>query len=294
MYRGTLNVAMLPRQKSISSSSVGLVAGPELHERRRDLGVARVRRAHDLHDLAGGMREQEGLDLRGGHVLAAHLEHVLEPAHEREPALVVEPAEVAGVEPALGVDRERRLLGILVIADEAGRAAHEDLAGRVGWQVLAGLGVDDPELRARRTGGRSSSGAARAGRSYGRSRRSRRIPCSRTRRPASRTAAAPASAAASPASRRRSRVAASSRSVAVEARLVLHREPDRLERREGKRAPLALELVERRPGIEPPADVAEGAGRGDAVARSVTRPLTWKSGSGVQKRSSGVSSSAPA
>ena len=29
-------------------------------------------------------------------------------------------------------------------------------------------------------------------------------------------------------------------------------------------------------------------------ARTVTRPLTWKSGSGVQKRSSGTSSSAPA
>ena len=49
-----------------------------------------------------------------------------------------------------------------------------------------------------------------------------------------------------------------------EARLVLHREPDRLERREGERAALALELVERRPGIEAAADVAEGARRGDA------------------------------
>ena len=33
-----------------------------------------------------------------------------------------------------------------------------------------------------------------------------------------------------------------------EARLVLHREPDRLERREGEGAALALELLERGPG----------------------------------------------
>ena len=47
------------------------------------------------------------------------------------------------MEPALRVDRLRRLLGVLVVADEPRRPAHEDLAGRVRRQVLARLGVDD-------------------------------------------------------------------------------------------------------------------------------------------------------
>ncbi len=45
----------------------------------------------------------------------------------------------------------------------------------------------------------------------------------------------------------------------VEERLVLHREPDRLERREGERAPLAPELLESRAGIEAATHVDESA-----------------------------------
>ena len=47
------------------------------------------------------------------------------------------------MEPALGVDRERGLLGILVVADEPRRPAHEDLAASSGGSVLARLRVDD-------------------------------------------------------------------------------------------------------------------------------------------------------
>ena len=120
----------------------------QLDEGRRHFRVARVGRAHDLRDLDVRVREEERLHLGGGDVLAADLEHVLEAADERDAAVLVEAAEVARVEPALVVDRERRVLGVLVVADEAHRPAHQDLPVGAGGKVGARLGLDDAELDA--------------------------------------------------------------------------------------------------------------------------------------------------
>ena len=79
---------------------VGLAAVRELDERGGDLLQARVGDADDLRDLHRRMRGEVRLDLDRRHVLASDLEHVLEATEERQPPVVVEPAEVAGVEPA--------------------------------------------------------------------------------------------------------------------------------------------------------------------------------------------------
>ena len=69
------------------------------------------------------------LDLRGRDVLAAADDHVLEPAGDREPAVVVDGAEVAGAEPA-AVDERRLGGGRIGVAGEHLGAPHEQLAGR--------------------------------------------------------------------------------------------------------------------------------------------------------------------
>ena len=72
-----------------------------------------------------------GLDLGGGDVLAADLEHVLGAAAVADPALLVEHAEVAGVEPAV-TDALGGLRGIVVVALEHPGAAQGDLAALAG------------------------------------------------------------------------------------------------------------------------------------------------------------------
>ena len=67
------------------------------------------------------------------------------PRKVRRPVLV-DAAEVAGVEPA-AAHRLGRLLGILVVAARRGRAPRtRDLAALADRQLVARLGVDDPDL----------------------------------------------------------------------------------------------------------------------------------------------------
>ena len=90
------------------------------------------------------MGEQCVLDLGGADVLAAADDRVVGATLAEQVAVDVEPAAVAGVEPAVGV-------GLRL--DVGVRAAHLvatdlDLAGRVDAEVGAGL-VGDPHLDAR-------------------------------------------------------------------------------------------------------------------------------------------------
>ena len=73
------------------------------------------------------------------------------PTKETRPVLV-EAAEVAGVVPAVLVDRQRRLLGVVVVAHEPGRPAHDQLAGLADADVLAGLGVEIVRISMSRSG----------------------------------------------------------------------------------------------------------------------------------------------
>ena len=62
-YRGTLYVAIRPRQNSMSSASSSLHSGLELNEGGRHLAIARVGCAHHLNDVHGLVAGDEVFDL---------------------------------------------------------------------------------------------------------------------------------------------------------------------------------------------------------------------------------------
>ena len=76
----------------------------------------------------GGMVVQHALDLGRVHVLAAGDHHVLHAVGDEQEAVVVEVADVAGVEPALGVDGGAGGLGLVPVALHDVRAAGAHLA----------------------------------------------------------------------------------------------------------------------------------------------------------------------
>ena len=162
----------------------------------------------------------------------------------------------------LVVDRERRVLGVVVVVDEAHRPAHQDLAVRARRLVGARLRVEDAELDAgERLAGRLEPRlqrvvsmaerveAAVLGPAEGRDLRHGREhllhPAQRAGRPDvdHRVERDP---------------------LGVEARMVEDLEPDRLERGEGDRAALPLELVDPDVRIEARADVDERHSRVEA------------------------------
>ena len=73
------------------------------------------------------MPEQRPLDLGRVGVEAADDEHVLQPVGDGDVPVVVHDADVAGVEPALGVDGLGRGLGVLEVAGHHRVAPDEDL-----------------------------------------------------------------------------------------------------------------------------------------------------------------------
>ena len=113
----------------------------------RDEVRAPVAVHHGLGDPAGLL--EVVLDVGGREVLAAGRDDdVLLAAGDRQVAVVVELAEVAGVQPAVAVERLGGGLGVLPVAREDVRAAHQDLA------VLGDRHLDAGQRRARpcRTG----------------------------------------------------------------------------------------------------------------------------------------------
>ena len=78
-----------------------------------------------------GMLDEAVLDLDAVDVLAAADDHVLGPVGDEQVAVVVEVADVAGVQPAVD-DRRRRRLGLVPVARHDDRALDEDLAGLAG------------------------------------------------------------------------------------------------------------------------------------------------------------------
>ncbi len=74
------------------------------------------------------MREQQRLQLGGGHLQALVLDQLLGAIHDEEVALVVHEAHVAGVVPAVAVEAVRGLLGPVEIALHDLRPADPQLA----------------------------------------------------------------------------------------------------------------------------------------------------------------------
>src|SRR5213594_4562889 len=79
-----------------------LADGPARHDERLDLlSEHRVRHADHRHLRHARVLPQHLLDQRGGHVLAAAADDVPLAVDEVEPAVLVEPADVAGQEPVV-------------------------------------------------------------------------------------------------------------------------------------------------------------------------------------------------
>ena len=101
VYAGTLNRASRARQNSRDVLVGQRGAGADDDERVRHLAPPLVGMADDggLEDV--GVFVEHALDLGGGDVLPAGDDHVLLAVLDVEEAVLVEPADVAGPEPAV-------------------------------------------------------------------------------------------------------------------------------------------------------------------------------------------------
>ena len=137
--RGTWNLARRSAANARSSSG--------RHRRARDderldlLAEHRVGHADHRRLGDGGMLAERLLDQRRRHVLAAAADDVALAVDEVEPAVGVERAEIAGVEPAVA-QCLGGLLGIAEVLGHAVRRADDDLA-RHRRAAAAALVVDD-------------------------------------------------------------------------------------------------------------------------------------------------------
>ena len=104
------------------------------------------------------MLEQGFLDLAARDHDAARLDDVLHAIDDEQIALVVEIADVAGMEPAAGEGLLRLLRLVPVFVQEL-RRAMDDLAVHAG-RAIAHVGIDDARLRRRGSDGRRMPGRA--------------------------------------------------------------------------------------------------------------------------------------
>ncbi len=128
---------------------VDRLAGSRSNERTDGLTPFVVGEPDD-GDLADArVSKQEILELARIDVLAAPDDHVLDAADDVAVAVVGHRGEVAGVHPAIGVDRRGGLLGFVPVPLHHRVAAGAELAGLAARQRLAGLWVRDADLDVR-------------------------------------------------------------------------------------------------------------------------------------------------
>src|SRR5688572_23879235 len=125
---------------------VGRLAGLQLDKCGGYLDVARVGQTDDLCQPYRGVALQAGFDLRRSDVLAADLEHVpgAPVKHDRTPR--IQRTNVAGVIPAVRIERHGGLLRVLVVTLQGAVTAHIDFAALSDRRVGAGLRIDDAQL----------------------------------------------------------------------------------------------------------------------------------------------------
>ena len=113
--------------------SAASIDGPgiEHDERHPDFAEAFVGHADHRGLRDAWMAQQQVLDLGRVRVEAADDEHVLDATDDAQVAVGVERAEIAGVQPSVGVDRGRGRFGVVEVAAHHGVAAHHDFTGLV-------------------------------------------------------------------------------------------------------------------------------------------------------------------
>ncbi len=120
---------------------------PQLDESDRYLPAARVGDAHNAAALDVGMVRQQDLDLGGEHAHAVNLEHFPAAAEKVQASVVVDHADVPGVQPP-GPQRSRRGLRIAPVPVEQRRGADADLALLAQRDERTGIEADDLQLGA--------------------------------------------------------------------------------------------------------------------------------------------------
>src|SRR5574337_62687 len=126
-----------------------LLAGLGDDPRAQLFAEARVRPADPLHVLHLRVPVQELLDLARVDVLAAADHHVLDAADDVDVALGVHRREIAGVQPAVLVDRLGGARLVFPVAVHHAVAAGAELAGHARRDRRAGVRVDDLDLDVR-------------------------------------------------------------------------------------------------------------------------------------------------
>src|SRR5579883_1462639 len=102
--------------------------------------------AENLHIGYFWMANQEFFDLAREKVLAAANDHLFEAAHDIDVAICIHCRQVAGVQPALGVDGLRRPVGYIVVAGHDDGAATADFAALADRNGRACGRVDDLDI----------------------------------------------------------------------------------------------------------------------------------------------------
>jgi hypothetical protein len=115
----------------MTSSSVDVVLRRGAARRPDDEGLRHLVAAlvvdADHRGVRGvGRGEQHGLQLGRGHLVALVLDQPLDPVDDEPPAVLVDRADVAGVQPAVGVDERVGLLLAAEVALHALRPADPD------------------------------------------------------------------------------------------------------------------------------------------------------------------------
>jgi hypothetical protein len=87
--------------------------------------------------------------LGGSHLVRFVLDDLLHPVHDVQVAVGIGVADIAGVEPAVGLDGVGRRLGLVQVAEHHLGAAHQHLAGLARLDFLASRQVHDLALGAR-------------------------------------------------------------------------------------------------------------------------------------------------
>jgi len=90
--------------------------------------------------------QEHRLDLRGRHLVALVFDELLDAIDEDDVAVGVGAADVARVQPAVGVDRARGRLGVVEVAAHHLRAAHAHLALLAWIELGAAAHVDQLAL----------------------------------------------------------------------------------------------------------------------------------------------------
>ena len=232
---------------------------------------------------------QHGLDLGRRHLEAVDLDHLLRAVGEVDPALRLEPADVAGAVPAVGEGRRR--------SPRRGGTRPSPRGCAPGSRRPRPAGSASPVSRSTTrsstsAGGRpAESSRQRSGRSTGLAGDHRQLARAVGREPADAGALRDHPGHALAHRRGAPHDVAERREVEVlEPRVVRHRERDRRDRHlEGHALGLdaAQQLVEVEPGVQP-----DGRARPRAAASRLSRPRMCDGGVATWKRSSGPSPSA--